>query len=98
MGLLPVEERAQAGIEIHRNLAEDPFFDPDSVIIEDENGVSQMMYHGQLLASISEEDATLYGMSRQTLAGERLQVVRDAIKRYRERRTPTLSTGPPFTP
>ncbi len=89
LGAFTVEERAQAASRFIKKMAEDPFFDPDSVTIEDENSASKMMYHGKLLAKISEEDAALYGMSRQNLAAERLQVVRDAIKRYRERRTPT---------
>jgi small-conductance mechanosensitive channel len=88
LGLLPVEDRAQAVARFIKRLAEDPFFDPDSVTIEEENGASQMMYRGQLLARITEEDATLNGRPRRTLAAERLQIVRDAIHRYRERRTP----------
>lgn len=88
LGPFTAQERAAAVAKLILKMADDPFFDPHSVTVVEEDGASKMMYRGQLLARMTDEDALLYGKSRQDIAAERVQIIREAIEKYRERRTP----------
>jgi small-conductance mechanosensitive channel len=89
---LNAEKRAE---DISRNLeklANDIFFDPDLVTLEDQGSNSFFVYRGRVIGKVTEEDAEIMGVPRQKLAAEYLGIMQEAIKRYREHRAPQALT------
>lgn len=77
--------RDRAGVITQRilSLTKDLKFDPDSLILsEDDNGMT-IMWKDQMLMTINENDAIWMNADKNTLANNYLTVIRESIKKYR---------------
>jgi small-conductance mechanosensitive channel len=81
-------QRAEAIANRIARVAEDPAFDPAAIRIEEIDLGTAILAGDRRLMLVTEEDARTEGAARGTLAIAYRELIVDAIKRYREARTP----------
>lgn len=85
IGSYSAAERAQAIEKRILALTDNYKFDPDSLIlVEDDNGVI-IMWNDQMLMTVNENDALWMNTDMHTLANSTLDIVKSSIKIYREK-------------
>lgn len=78
------QQRAQMTSENIYNLGRQLNLHPDSVYIDSSDIISDLMYNQQVLISFSDQDALWEGISRDSLAKEKRQVVIGKLKSMKE--------------
>jgi small-conductance mechanosensitive channel len=89
LGPLNPEERAASARRRLIRIAEDPFYSEDLFSIQKTDSETRVFYRGGLVGVVTAEDAASTHQSQEELASERIEIVKEAVSRYRERRAPT---------
>ncbi|KAA5532734.1 mechanosensitive ion channel [Taibaiella lutea] len=85
IGSFSAKERADATSERIRNLANDYTFSTDSLNIQEIENTLGICYRDRTISSISENDALWDNTSKDSLAQMRLNIIRKAIRDYRDK-------------
>lgn len=85
IGSFSAKERAEATAERIRNLADNYAFSADSLKVQEIENTLCICYGDKTISSISENDALWQNTTKDSLAQQRLQVIRKAIIDYREK-------------
>jgi small-conductance mechanosensitive channel len=88
LGPFGPQERAKAARRTLIRIAEDPFYSQDLFRIQKTDAGTRVFYRDDLVGMITAEDAASAHRSPEELAFEKVETVKEAISRYRERRTP----------
>jgi small-conductance mechanosensitive channel len=80
----PEERAAVISVRMYR-LARGQQFLPETMRLQEQTRRTDIMAGEISIASVTDEDARAEGRSRQEMAGERLQIIRDVILEYRRR-------------
>lgn len=83
LGSLSASERAARTSEKVENLADDLLFVADSVRIEDDSVVTDLIYKGNILISLSKADADSVRMDKRVLAKTYQQIIVKNVKEYK---------------
>lgn len=84
IGSYSANDRANVITQRIISLTNDLKFDPDSLMLsEDDNGMT-IMWNDQMLMTINENDAIWMNTDKNTLAEEYLSIIKSSIKKYRE--------------
>jgi hypothetical protein len=89
LGPFSCEERAASARRRLIRIAEDPFYSEDLFSIQKTDSETRVFYRGDLVGVVTAEDAASAHQSQEELASEKIESVKEAISRYRERRAPT---------
>lgn len=83
LGSLSASERAERTSEKVEKLAEDLLFVADSVKIQDDSLVTDLVYKGNILISLSKADADSVRMDKSVLAKTYQQIIVKNVKEYK---------------
>ncbi|MEI6889655.1 MAG: mechanosensitive ion channel family protein [Bacteroidales bacterium] len=84
LGPLSVENRAKTITGIIKRLAEDPFFTTDSLlIVHDDNNVD-VIYRGQVITTVTENDVRAENKPAEFIAHERHKQISEALNKFIE--------------
>jgi len=97
VGSFTPEDRAKLNSQRIEEVAKDDNLSPDDIYVKNShhNDYTTITANAKTLVTITEEDAKAVGLTRQELADEYLDIIRDSISLYRREREPlyrTLST------
>jgi small-conductance mechanosensitive channel len=88
LGPFTVEERARAAERRLLRIAEDPFYSEELFGIQEGAGTAAISYRGETVGVVTIEDAARTGGTPGEVASRGLQIAKEAVARYRERRLP----------
>jgi len=88
LGPFSPQERAKNARRTLIRIADDPFYSEDLFSIQKTDTGTLVFYRDDLLGMITAQDAASLHQSQEELASEKIETVKQAVARYRERRTP----------
>lgn len=88
LGPFSAEERAEQSQARILRIANDPFYSPELLTVEERDGTVQVHYRGEQVGAMSAKEAEVYGRPARELIDGILQTVKAAIEDYRESRRP----------
>jgi small-conductance mechanosensitive channel len=88
LGPFTVEQRARATERRLLRIAEDPFYSEELFGIKEAVGTATVSYRGETVGVVTSEDATRLGGTPGEVAARSVQLAKESIARYRERRLP----------
>jgi hypothetical protein len=86
-GLVSAEERASVINQRLQKVANDPKISPESIRVEEQDGITVVMAGEMVLLTISEADVEAYGESAQALGENTADFLQTAVAQYREARS-----------
>ena len=84
LGPFSPEQRAKGLADKIKELADNPFFNPDSLVIIEYEGVLNLTYGGMLVSTVIAGDSIAENSSKYSIAKLRLNKTVYAVKKYRE--------------
>ena len=88
LGPFSPAERAEASTRRLRRMADDPFYSEDLIRTDQDGRDARVLYRDEVVGVITPVDAGFLNMSTGDAAARAAQVLKHAIKHYRERRRP----------
>ena len=88
LGPFSVQERASAARQRLIRIAEDPFYSEELFNTQKSDSGTLIFYRDDLVGIVTPEDAASFHQSQEALASQSIESVKEAVSRYRERRTP----------
>lgn len=88
LGPFSAEERAEQSQERVERIANDPFYSPELLTVEERDDTVFVLYRGEQVGALTAKEAEVYGRPARELIDGILQTVKAAIEDYRESRRP----------
>ncbi|HHP7230905.1 MAG TPA: mechanosensitive ion channel family protein [Xenococcaceae cyanobacterium] len=86
-GVASAEERAQIIEQRLRAVADDPTIALEAIQVREEDDLSVVVAGETTVFTVRDNDAQVYGQSRQELANRALELIRAGVEQYREERS-----------